>query len=566
VNRADSPRPAAAPIAFPLTLLGVLLVYALSATYRITLPGIYMDAVNPDYLVAKVLNRAHAEPLIAWVLPGNYLADRFPILVSLYHGLQQFWLGLPLYAVFGTSVVGIRLTHMVFAMAVLVGMLVLLKRARVPIRICALCGLALALDPAFIFTFRTQSYITMSPVAWLLFSVALLVGADDVDRARRARQWLASGVCFGFAVLGYFVYAFYLPALLLWMPWLPRPERPGQPRFARLKECTLWLSGAAFGCAYYALGYALVAHELGGGLSGFLHYLAESAASLGAFATTLSFGERVSAAASFVESVFTNGWHQSLMFGSPQPTPLRGLRLALMIVLPVLLLAFAERRHRSTPLLRLAIGLPISFFAVSLLFGSRLGGHHYMSFLPISYVGLAAGFAALRSGERSMPPAGSRWAVLCFVAVSAINLVASQRDFATLDRTGGVGLYSNAINRLATDVSALSPGPFVYFPDWGLSLPVILISEGSVPAAAVVNADEARRLLCSGRDVAIAIVGDDRLGRFSSWAHDFQWESPHVTTYRQRDGAVVAQLGVFSADRRGAGACGPGAFRLDSDK
>jgi len=540
-------------LSFPLAVVGVLLVYALAATQQITLPGVYMDAVNPDYLVAKVLNRAHAEPLIAWVLPGNYVANRFPILVSLYHGMQQFWLALPLYAVFGMSVPGVRLTHLVFAMGVLVCMLVLLRRARLPLWIAVLCGCALAVDPAFIFAFRTQSYITMSPVAWLLVSIALLAGTETAD-AWRARRWIASGVCFGFAVLGYFVYAFYLPAMLLWVV-LRRPQSAGPARRARLSAALAWLCGVGFGCAYYVLGYALVARKVGGGLSGFLAYLHESSTRLGAFPTTLSFGERVGAAASFVESVFTNDWHHRLMFGVPEPPGFDAPKMAVLVALPMLLLAYAEWRRQSTPLLRLAIALPISFFAISLLFGNRLGGHHYMSFLPLSYVALALGLVAARPGTPPSRAVASGVALLCFGAIAAINVGATQREFANLERTGGVGLYSDAVNRLAADVAALPAKPLVYFPDWGLALPVILISGGSVPASAFVDAEEARRRLCGGRDIAIAIVGDDRSGRFASWARDFDWGPPRVTTYAQRDGAMVAQLGIFRAAERKVGTC-----------
>jgi hypothetical protein len=221
----------------------------------------------------------------------------------------------------------------------------------------------------------------------------------------------------------------------------------------------------------------------------------------------------------------------------------------------VLLLAYAELRRKSTPLLRLVIVLPVSFFAISLLFGSRLGGHHYMSFLPLSYVALALGLAAARQDTSSSRAVSSWVPVLCFGAIAAINVVATQREFATLERTGGVGLYSDAVNRLAADVAALPAKPLVYFPDWGLALPVILISGGTVPASAVVDADEARRRLCGGRDIAIAIVGDDRSGRFASWAREFDWGPPRVTTYAQRDGAVVAQLGIFPATERKVGTC-----------
>ena len=43
----------------------VIVAYACVALWQITLPGVYMDAVNPDYLVAKILNR-QAQPIGAW--------------------------------------------------------------------------------------------------------------------------------------------------------------------------------------------------------------------------------------------------------------------------------------------------------------------------------------------------------------------------------------------------------------------------------------------------------------------------------------------------------------------
>jgi len=69
--------------------LAVIAAYAAVALQQITLPGVYMDAVNPDYMAVSVLNR-HGEPITAWLLPGNYLAQRYPVLISFYHGSQQF--------------------------------------------------------------------------------------------------------------------------------------------------------------------------------------------------------------------------------------------------------------------------------------------------------------------------------------------------------------------------------------------------------------------------------------------------------------------------------------------
>ena len=44
------------------------------------------------------------EPVLPWLLPGNYLDGRVPLLISFYHGSQQIWLGLPFFWLFGTAV------------------------------------------------------------------------------------------------------------------------------------------------------------------------------------------------------------------------------------------------------------------------------------------------------------------------------------------------------------------------------------------------------------------------------------------------------------------------------
>ena len=50
-----------------LPFVAIALVYAFVATHQIDLPGIFADAINPDYLVARILN-PHPEPTIVWIL------------------------------------------------------------------------------------------------------------------------------------------------------------------------------------------------------------------------------------------------------------------------------------------------------------------------------------------------------------------------------------------------------------------------------------------------------------------------------------------------------------------
>ena len=185
-----------------------------------------MDAVNPDYLAVRLLHRG-TEPIGAWLLPGNYLFGRAPILIAFYHGSLTTWFGLPVFWLFGTTVTGLRITHALFGFAVLASLYALLARGGAkPWQAALACG-ALALDPGFTYAFRTQSYITLAPAALLFLSLYSLQRA--ADSAVRNRWLFFAGWSYGLAVVGYFIYAFFLPALVmaaLW--WTPAGVRRGR--------------------------------------------------------------------------------------------------------------------------------------------------------------------------------------------------------------------------------------------------------------------------------------------------------------------------------------------------
>ena len=171
----------------------VAIVFAAVATHRMELPGIYADSINPDYLVTRILN-PQAERSMVWVLVGNsLLGDRAPVLISLYHGSQQFWLGLPLYAIFGTTVTGVRLTHATFALFVLAALFALLVRGGARPWLAALTCACLALDCAFSYSFRVQAYITVAPAAWLLMGLYALTRATRSAEHYPGRWLVASG-------------------------------------------------------------------------------------------------------------------------------------------------------------------------------------------------------------------------------------------------------------------------------------------------------------------------------------------------------------------------------------
>ena len=528
----------------------VVVTYAVVAAWQIELPGVYMDAVNPDYLVVKILN-PNAQPITAWVLSANYLDNlRLPVLIALYHGSLQFWLGLPLFWLFGTDVVGLRLTHAVFALAVLASAFALLTRAGLKPWFAALACIALALDPAFSYAFRTQSYITLAASAWLLFGLAAVMRAAAAETSHRYVWWFVGGVLYGIAIFGYFIYAFFFPAIA-YAVWRGRRRQGDAVASAGFAPMLAWGSGLVFGLAGYWLGYGLIIYERGG-FAGFWQFVIEQQSTLGAFKSSMPIGGRLVHAWEMVESVIHNWWHYTLMFGDVALVPGASVKTLLLVLLPLSLWGYAEWKGRATPVLRVLVAMFISFFAIALIFGNRLGGHHFIALLPVLYLTLAVGGRdAIDTG------AGTLWnftLALPLLALVGLNVGGQVMVGQQLAATRGVGLYSDAINRLAADLNALERKPFVYFPDWGLAMPVAFLTRGTVGMDSIEDYAAARRMLCSGRDVAVAVIDADRRARIAAWQQRLQWAAPTIVEYRQGNGTVVFELATFRG-QNSAAAC-----------
>ena len=57
-----------------------LLIYWFVAHLHLDVPGIYEDAVDPDYLIVKLLNPSSPAPFPD--LPGNFVLQKFPVLAQ----------------------------------------------------------------------------------------------------------------------------------------------------------------------------------------------------------------------------------------------------------------------------------------------------------------------------------------------------------------------------------------------------------------------------------------------------------------------------------------------------
>jgi hypothetical protein len=528
----------------PFLLIAV--AYLVAATREIELPGIYMDAVNPDYLVARWLN-PDAQQIPAWVAPGNDILGRYPLLVGLHHGSLQLWLGAPLFWIFGMSVVGLRLTHAMFALAVLAAWYALQRQCGLSRTWAAAFAVALAIDPSFVYAFRDQCYITMAPVALLMLAVTAIFRAGYSSGRIRIRWLAASGLLAGLACWGYFVYGFFVPALLVAAWLLPSKPAGGLARPARILA---FGSGLAAGMAPYAVGFLLLARQMGGFRQGVDYYLSVQPR-LGVTDAGVTLVQQLTHVQEMLHAAIANIWHHAMMFGVWEPTPGADYKLFLLTALPVLLWMLAEWQRCATPLLRVVVGLQVSFICTAMFFGLRTNAHHYMPIVPLAYAGLAAAFAAFGGARSQWRKPAAATAAIVIAALLAINVVGNMREISELRRTGGVANFSDAINRLGNDLYEGDHNRLLVLPDWGLYMPTAFLTRASMEMASTEDFDLARRRLCEGKDVSVALLTGDRAERFRQWQDRLDWTGPQIKGYRQRDGKLIFELATFSGDDAG---------------
>src|SRR5690606_14002659 len=119
-------------------LVLVQAVFWLTHLHEAGLPGLYMDAVNPDYLAARTLNPEL--PNAVWIQPTVGV----PVLGSLYHGVQNYYVGLPVFALLGFNMIALRIAQGLFASGVLVMTHLVVRRISASMHMALAASLCLA--------------------------------------------------------------------------------------------------------------------------------------------------------------------------------------------------------------------------------------------------------------------------------------------------------------------------------------------------------------------------------------------------------------------------------------
>lgn len=369
-----------------LAVLGV--VYFWTALARYEWPGAYMDSINPDYLVARTVGEIDNVP--SWVLPGNLLLDRFPVLGPIYHGALTFYTNLPIYLIAGTGIGGIRLANAFMGFLVLASLYAFLRHFGAQIILTTLVCLALALSPAFSFSFRTQFGVTLVPMALLLWSTVLITQ----PRSMRPLRILVSGFLVGLAVYGYFIYLFLaMPVAVLAIATLSKQPSPTRSRL-------LWVGGVVIGASGYLIGLLLGVNGAGG-LSELRAQLSGTVTRLDPARSDLGLLDRLALFGHLARIAVEPTANQLMMLGKPTELAAPWLRFAVPLA-ALLVVAITAARHRAAKeasaaatATALVVGILVAYAVLVMTFGDRLWAHHLsgLSVLLFALVGAGSGSA-----------------------------------------------------------------------------------------------------------------------------------------------------------------------------
>ncbi len=523
-----------------------LIVFALAYAMDWRLPGLYMDAVNPEYIIPGIFD-PKAPGHHPWILPGNVILGRFPLFTGqIYHGSTQIYFALPLMALFGIDVGTLRIAQGTAGCVIVLLLALFLRRRDAPTQsaIATAALLPLALDPSFVVALRTQAYSCLFPLMLLLGAMLLLRGWQA--RPHRAARIFASGVLFGLAVFSYFIFAFFFPALA----WFFLTER--ETKSSRdWRYIALWL--VACGIGYFPLigGLFRIAQALGGfvPMLHWLHAHSDSLHPLGAGGGAL---DHLSSMFIATRGVVTGRWPWIMVLQHHSGDFTGSMKAALLVAVPVVTLVIAraapraERRALVTPLVFVG-----SFLACATIFGSRLDGHHYTAILPFLYAAFGAACAALWTrpslfaspqATRVLPAAGL--ALLAVVAaINAFNLAHFHRD---LEASGGAGYYSDAIDRFSHHLAKDDPDATAYFPDWGYVMPFVFVTRAGIAQRDSVDTHRIARESCAGKPQIVVFTGEDNAAKFDVVSALARQPSPAITTWTRRDGVAVFQSARYA--------------------
>ncbi|QBP74003.1 hypothetical protein E2K99_02780 [Herbaspirillum huttiense] len=466
-----------------LVFLLPLMVFATVGFHNLALPGLWMDAVNPDYQAVWMLRGKLHIP--AWVYPDNISlrGHTLPLLNSLYGGNPSAYAALIFFQLFGYGVLAVRALHCIFAIALLFSMGWCLMRWKVPRFFVALSLTMLAAEPGFVFAWRTQFYLQLFPLIFLFWGLGFLSKSNE---AQIARKWHKSplfygGMLVGFAAYGYFIYTIYAAATFGGICWLTR-RHPHQPAIVRLV-----LAGILAGFSPYIYAHFMMLVKMGG--HGYVENLRALQATYGVVDTVQGgLAERVGLIVSRVDLLFSGRALDVLIHGKsdvPGTSAMIACAIAFSIAVGGLLMKRLQRHDSaqacdafSDTLLWILLGCFGLHLAFGLVMGRPLGVQHYIMLVPLSFALLSVLYSKAFTSNvtANARKLGRALLVVGSCSILFINFSTARKFSDHLSADGGQGLYSDVVNLAAEEIAKAPEGTVILFPQWGYWMGALVVS------------------------------------------------------------------------------------------
>ncbi|GEM_PF-6440718 len=502
---------------------------------NIHLPGMYMDSVTPDYLSMQWLypelkNTYYAAPHIG-----------IPLITQLYHGTLATFIGTFYFSIIDASLSSFRMLNAIYGFIGILLSYILLKsitkKTFIPMAITLCLSTSISLSASF----RTQLYAFLPGIVLTLGALLLLYN----NKLSKNKIMIISGILAGLAFYSYFVFIFFVPAyiivivykikqekLLLCINWLysfcigsvlyivayyeifiyamhwdPKIQTLMFVLFLVFLLIALIIpliymcygkkTKRKYKIIYFIIVFILfliLAGQLisnGFDISLGIQSLKSQLTSLDVIGNKTTFLERIRLVIYYALETLTNSTNEINIFRFEVSRFNNFLIIIFLLISLITLLICVKFRKvylKEINNLMLLINFPISFIIVSIIFSTRLGGHHYIAILYFYFIicGLEINiiYNVIQSNFNFNNKYIKRIGIIILGVVVIYNLINQEIFNEYLKKTGGVGYYTNQVNELAykaLEDKVIGSNDVYVFPEWGFMFEFCFLTKNSIP-------------------------------------------------------------------------------------
>ena len=462
----------------------VMILFVVLSLPYFDLPGLYMDAVNPDYISEYILGNGK---LPAWIYPDNAISTLFgkpwgfPLLNSLYGTNFTAYILLLVSLVIGNGVYAVRMCHILFFVAMIYAAYRLVLSATNNKKIATLAGFLIAIEPSIIFAQRSQYYLQLFPLIFFYAAIALIISQVVKQTFLNGKQTFIAGILFGVAVGLYFIFAGYFVGVFLVVAIYMILEKKQIKKILTLV--------VSFVIGYLPYIYAHLSILVQKGPQNYIETL-KSVDNYG-----LTDGQK-----GIIYNIYDfTAEYMNLFSGNSIIHTFTGESVSqnwFVYVISVFLLVVAicsmiyviiriKQRNFSAIIWLIAFvdSTIIMHLFIAMLAGAALSYQHYIMIIPNMMLISVLFFYEIYNNQKQSKQNYTiksnvigEILVCVYVVISAVNIASG---YSSIARTGGIGYYSHSINTLGYYLKDnVTENDVIICPQWGYWMGIAVITEG----------------------------------------------------------------------------------------